>query len=234
MIDIGEKPILWHIMKNYSYYGFNEFVICLGYKGYCIKEYFAHYFLHEADLTFDFTYSDQYLVHSHCADPWRVTLVNTGLHTMTGGRVKKIQSYVAKEPFLLTYGDGVANVDIKELVAFHQSHGKLVTMTAVQPKGRFGVLEMEPNHRVSGFQEKPRGDGQWVNGGFFVMNPGIFDYIEQDNTILEQETLPKVAREGELVAYQHHGFWYPMDTLRDKNHLEELWNTGQAPWKVWG
>lgn len=233
MIDIGEKPILWHIMKIYSHYGFNDFIICLGYKGYCIKEYFAHYFLQEADVTFDFKYSDQCLIHSHSADPWRVTLVNTGLQTMTGGRVQRIQSYIGKEPFLLTYGDGVANVDIEALVTFHQSHGKLVTMTSVQPRGRFGVLEITADHSVTGFQEKPQGDGQWINGGFFVMNPGIFDYIDNDATILEQDTLPKIAINRELVAYKHSGFWYPMDTLRDKNYLEELWRTGKAPWKIW-
>jgi len=232
MIEIGERPILWHIMKSYSHYGFNDFIICLGYKGYYIKEYFAHYFLQEADITFDFTYSDDYVIHSHVADPWRVTLVNTGLNTMTGGRVKRIQSYVGNEPFMLTYGDGVANIDIGVLVAFHNAHDKLVTITTVQPTGRFGILAMSADHSVTGFQEKPQGDGQWINAGFFVMNPGIFDYIDNDFAILEQDSLPRVAAAGQLMAYKHTGFWYPMDTVRDKNYLEELWRAGKAPWKV--
>jgi len=233
MIDIGEKPILWHIMKIYSQYGFKDFIICLGYKGYCIKEYFAHYFLHEADITFDFKYSDQHLIHSHSADPWRVTLVSTALNTMTGGRVKRIQSYVGSEPFMLTYGDGVADVDIPAIVTFHQSHGKLVTVTTVQPAGRFGALEIAADNSVTGFQEKPKGDGHWINAGFFVMNPGVFHYIDNDSTILEQDTLQKVAADNQLAAYKHTGFWHPMDTLRDKNYLEELWQTGKAPWKIW-
>lgn len=233
MVEIGEKPILWHIMKVYSYYGFNDFIICLGYKGYCIKEYFAHYFLHEADVTFDFKYSDQHLVHSHSADPWRVTLVSTGLHTMTGGRVKRIQPYIGNSTFMLTYGDGVADVDIQAMVQFHKTHGRMVTVTAVQPAGRFGALDIASDGTVAGFQEKPKGDGHWINAGFFVMDPGVFDYLDDESTVLEQDALPKIAADRQLVAYKHSGFWYAMDTLRDKNYLEELWRSGEAPWKVW-
>lgn len=233
MIEIGERPILWHIMKIYSHYGFNDFVICLGYKGYCIKEYFAHYFLHEADITFDFGHSNQQVIHNHHAEPWRVTLVNTGLHTMTGGRVKRIQPYVGNEPFMLTYGDGVSDVDIAALVAYHQSHGKLATVTSVQPTGRFGALDLAENDQVRGFQEKPKGDGGWINAGFFVLQPEIFDLIEGDETIFEREPLERVAARGELRAYKHTGFWQPMDSLRDKNQLENLWKSGKPPWKVW-
>jgi glucose-1-phosphate cytidylyltransferase len=233
MIEIGERPILWHIMKIYSHYGFNDFIICLGYKGYCIKEYFAHYFLHEADVTFDFSHSNQQVIHNHHAEPWRVTLVNTGLHTMTGGRVKRIQPYVDNEPFMLTYGDGVSDVDIAALVAYHQSHGKLATVTSVQPTGRFGALDLAENDQVRGFQEKPKGDGGWINAGFFVLQPEIFDLIEGDETIFEREPLERVAARGELRAYKHTGFWQPMDSLRDKNQLENLWKSGKPPWKVW-
>lgn len=233
MIEIGERPILWHIMKIYSHYGFNDFIICLGYKGYCIKEYFAHYFLHESDITFDFKNGSERLVHNHSAEPWTVTLVNTGLETMTGGRVKRIQPYVGNEPFMLTYGDGVSDVNIRELVAYHKTHGKLATVTSTQPGGRFGALDLCENNGVQGFQEKPKGDGAWINAGFFVLEPGIFDYINGDDTILEREPLEDVAKNGELVAYKHHGFWQPMDSLRDKNQLEELWKAGRAPWKLW-
>ncbi len=232
MIEIGEKPILWHIMKIYSNYGFNDFIICLGYKGYCIKEYFAHYFLHEADVTFDFTDSNAQIIHHHFAEPWKVTLVNTGRDTMTGGRVKRVQPYIQNEPFMLTYGDGVADIDINKLVAFHKSHGKLVTVTSTQPSGRFGALALDGN-QVTSFQEKPKGDSLWVNVGFFVMEPGIFNYLENDKTILERAPLERIAQEGELITYKHPGFWQPMDTLRDKNLLEELWQTGKAPWKLW-
>jgi glucose-1-phosphate cytidylyltransferase len=233
MIEIGERPILWHIMKTYSSYGFNDFVICLGYKGYCIKEYFAHYFLHESDVTFDFKNHNERVIHHHSAEPWSVTLVNTGLETMTGGRVKRVQSYVGDETFMLTYGDGVSDVNIKELLACHKAHGKLATVTSIQPSGRFGALDLSEGNSVRGFQEKPKGDGAWINAGFFVLEPGIFDYIGGDTTILEKEPLEKLAKDNELVAYKHPGFWQPMDSLRDKNHLEDLWKGGNAPWKIW-
>lgn len=233
MIEIGERPILWHIMKTYSHYGFDDFVICLGYKGYYIKEYFAHYFLHESDVTFDFRNQSERIIHTHSAEPWTVTLVNTGLETMTGGRVKRIQPYVGNETFLLTYGDGVSDVNIRDLVAYHRTHGKLATVTSTQPGGRFGALDLTGNNQVLGFQEKPKGDGGWINAGFFVMEPKIFDYIAGDEIVLEKEPLENLAGAGELVAYKHHGFWQPMDSLRDKTQLEELWKSGNAPWRVW-
>lgn len=233
MIEIGERPILWHIMKMYSSYGFNDFIICLGYKSYCIKEYFAHYFLHESDVTFDFKNDNERFIHHHSAEPWTVTLVNTGLETMTGGRVKRIQEYVGNEPFMLTYGDGVSDVNIKELVAYHKAHGKLATVTSIQPSGRFGALDLSETNDVLGFQEKPKGDGAWINAGFFVLQPEIFDYIPGDSTILEKDPLENLSKNGELVAYKHAGFWQPMDSLRDKNHLEELWKSGKAQWKLW-
>ena len=233
MIEIGERPILWHIMKIYSYYGFNDFVICLGYKGYYIKEYFAHYFLHESDVTFDFTDANRRVVHTHSAEPWRVTLVNTGLETMTGGRIKRIQPYVGNEPFMMTYGDGVGDVDIRKLLAYHQANGKRATVTSTQPSGRFGSLDLDDANRVHGFQEKPRGDGGWINAGFFVLEPEVFDYIEGDGTLFEKEPMEDLARDSELMAYKHSGFWQPMDSLRDKNQLEDSWKSGQAPWKVW-
>lgn len=233
MIEIGERPVLWHIMKHYSYYGFNDFVICLGYKGYYIKEYFAHYFIHESDVTFDFKNPDKTIVHQHSAEPWSVTLVNTGGETMTGGRVKRIKPYVGGEAFMLTYGDGVSDVNIADLLSFHKRHGRLVTVTATQPAGRFGSLLLSEGDAVSGFQEKPEGDGSWINAGFFIMEPEIFDYIEGDSTILERDPMEGLAKDGELIAYKHKGFWQPMDTLRDKNHLEELWKGGNAPWQVW-
>lgn len=234
MIEIGERPILWHIMKTYSSYGFNDFVICLGYKGFCIKEYFAHYFLHESDVTFDFKNDNERLIHQHSAEPWTVTLVNTGLETMTGGRVKRIRDYIGNEPFMLTYGDGVSDVNIKDLVSYHKAHGKLATVTSIQPSGRFGALDLSESNEVRGFQEKPKGDGAWINAGFFVLQPEVFDYIAGDETFLEKEPLEHLAKEGELVAYKHPGFWQPMDTLRDKNHLEDLWKSDKAPWKTWG
>jgi glucose-1-phosphate cytidylyltransferase len=233
MIEIGERPILWHIMKIYSHYGFNDFVICLGYKGYYIKEYFAHYFLHESDVTFDFRNQSERIIHTHSAEPWTVTLVNTGLETMTGGRVKRIQPYVDNETFLLTYGDGVSDVNIGELVDYHRAHGKLATVTSTQPGGRFGALDLTEKNEVLGFQEKPKGDGGWINAGFFVVEPKIFDYLTDDETVLEKEPLENLARAGELVAYKHRGFWQPMDSLRDKTQLEELWKSGNAPWRVW-
>jgi glucose-1-phosphate cytidylyltransferase len=232
MVEIGGKPILWHIMKMYSHYGFHDFIICLGYKGYMIKEYFANYFLHTSDVTFDILHN-QMEVHQKYAEPWKVTLVDTGDHTMTGGRVKRIQSYVNGEPFLLTYGDGVADLNIAQLVAFHQAHRKHVTVTATQPIGRFGALTLERDNIVKNFMEKPIGDGGWINGGFFVMQPDVFRYIIDDSTTLERDPMEKLAGEGELIAFKHYGFWQAMDTLRDKNHLEDLWASNKAPWKLW-
>jgi glucose-1-phosphate cytidylyltransferase len=233
MIEIGGRPILWHIMKIYSHFGFNDFVICLGYKGYCIKEYFAHYFLHESNVTFDFSNGNSRITHEHTAEPWRVTLVDTGLETMTGGRIRRIQSYVGDNPFMLTYGDGVGDVDIRALVDYHQSHGKLATVTSTQPSGRFGALKLNGKDQVESFQEKPQGDGSWVNAGFFVLQPEVFDYIEAEATILEREPLENLARDGELMTYKHRGYWQPMDTLRDKIHLEDLLKANKAPWKIW-
>ena len=233
MIDIGEKPILWHIMKTYSHYGFNDFIFCLGYKGYSIKEYFAHYYLYESNVTFDFRNSNQRVVHHHTAEPWSVTLVDTGIRTMTGGRVKKIQPFVGNEPFMLTYGDGVSDVNIAELVAFHKTHGKIATVTACQPGSRFGAMELSEQDRVLAFREKPKNDGAWISAGYFVMEPAIFDHISGDDIALEKEPLETLSGKGELVARRHTGFWHPMDTQRDKNYLEDLWKTGRAPWKVW-
>jgi glucose-1-phosphate cytidylyltransferase len=233
MIEIGEKPILWHIMKIYGHYGCRDFVICLGYKSYVIKEFFEHFFLHNSDVTFDFqSGQEQKIIHNYHAEPWSITLVETGRDTLTGGRVKRVRSYLDEQPFLLTYGDGVGDVDIGELVKFHKSHGKLATVTATQPSGRFGSLALSGTN-VTSFQEKPKGDGAWINGGFFVMQPEVLDYIEGDDTVLEREPLERLAREGQLMAYKHHGFWQPMDTLRDKNYLEDLWKSGLAKWKVW-
>ena len=232
MIEIGEKPILWHIMKSYAHYGYNDFVICLGYKGYQIKEYFANYYLHESEVTFDFKKGNDCTTHSNTAESWKVTLVNTGLNTMTGGRVKRIQKHIGNEPFMLTYGDGVADVNIRKLVDFHKAKEKVVTVTAVQPKARFGSLLLEGD-KVKGFLEKPKGDNLWVNGGFFVVQPEIFDLLSGDDTILEKAPLKELAKKNEMAAYKHDGFWYPMDTLRDKTYLENLWQTGKAPWKVW-
>jgi glucose-1-phosphate cytidylyltransferase len=232
MVEIGGKPILWHIMKIYSHYGFNDFIICLGFKGYMIKEYFSNYFLHMSDVTFDMS-TNSMAVHQQNAEPWRVTLVDTGQESMTGGRVKRVASYLDNEAFMLTYGDGVADVDIAALVEFHKQHGRQATVTSIQPMGRFGALDLAADNRVLGFQEKPKGDGSWVNGGFFVLEPGVLDRIGSDATVFEKEPLESLAREGELLAYKHRGFWQPMDTLRDKNHLEELWTGGNAPWKVW-
>ncbi|MDH4479602.1 MAG: glucose-1-phosphate cytidylyltransferase [Rhodoferax sp.] len=233
MIEIGGRPILWHIMKTYSFYGYNDFIICLGYKGYHIKEYFEHYFLHESDVTFNFGMQSERVIHEHSAEPWRVTLVNTGLETMTGGRVKKIQKYVGNEPFMLTYGDGVADVNVNDLVSYHQKNRKLATVTAIQPSGRFGSLDLSPTNQVLGFEEKPKGDGSWINGGFFVLEPGVFDYIEGDQSVFEEAPLENLAKNGQLTAFKHQKFWQPMDSMRDKNKLNELWDAGKAPWKVW-
>ncbi|WP_278412614.1 glucose-1-phosphate cytidylyltransferase [Stutzerimonas kunmingensis] len=231
MIEIGGKPIIWHIMKIYSHYGINEFVICLGYKGYVIKEYFANYFLHMSDVTFDMAENRMH-IHNRHAEPWRVTLIDTGESTATGGRLKRVREYLGDETFCLTYGDGVANVDVTRLIDFHRNHGKLATVTAVQPPGRFGALDLQ-GEKVRGFQEKPLGDGGWINGGFFVLEPGIVDYIDGDESIWEQEPMRRLAEGGQLTAYLHRGFWQPMDTLRDRNLLEERWNNGQAEWKLW-
>ncbi|KZE54625.1 glucose-1-phosphate cytidylyltransferase [Brevibacillus parabrevis] len=231
LIEIGEKPIICHIMSIYSKYGYNDFIICLGYKGYMIKEYFAHYFLHQSDVTFDFRRGNEMILHNRCQDPWKVTLIDTGKDTMTGGRIKRIQPFVGEEPFLLTYGDGVGNIDIAALVAFHESHGKLATITAVQPPGRFGALDLEADGQVKGFQEKPSGDGGWINAGFFVLQPEVFSYLGDDATVFEQAPLEQLAQSGKLAAYRHSGFWQPMDTMRDKNYLESLWKSGKAEWR---
>jgi glucose-1-phosphate cytidylyltransferase len=231
MIEIGGMPILWHIMKIYSHYGINDFVICLGYKGYIVKEYFANYFLHMSDVTFDMRLNNM-TVHHQTAEPWRVTLINTGENTMTGGRLKRVREYVSDETFCLTYGDGVADVNIADLVSFHHQNRKMATLTAVQPPGRFGALSIE-NSCIRHFKEKPEGDGNFINGGFFVLEPSVFNLINDDMTVWEKEPLEKLARLNELSAYKHRGFWQPMDTLRDKSQLEELWNSGAAPWKVW-
>lgn len=232
MVEIGGKPILWHIMKIYSHYGFHDFIVCLGFKGYMIKEYFSNYFLHMSDVTFDMR-NNSMEVHQQNAEPWRVTLVDTSQDSMTGGRVKRVAGYLGNEAFMLTYGDGVADVDIAKLVEFHKHHGRQATVTSVQPMGRFGALDLAGDNRVLGFQEKPKGDGSWINGGFFVLEPGVLERIAGDSTIFEKEPLEGLACDGELAAYKHDGFWQPMDTLRDKNHLENLWSTGNAPWKVW-
>ncbi len=233
MVEIGGKPILWHIMKIYSTYGFNDFVILLGYKGYTIKEYFANYFLHQSDITIDMT-TNKMEVHNNSAEPWKVTLLDTGLNSMTGARIKKAKEFLGDEPFMLTYGDGVANINITELVAFHKSHGKIATMTSAQPEGRFGALNINNHNQVTEFQEKPKGDGNWVNAGFFVCESKVFDYIDdKEDTIFEQEPLKKLAEDGEIFAYKHTDFWMPMDTLRDKVKLNELWGRGEAPWKIW-
>lgn len=232
MIEIGGKPILWHIMKIYSHYGFNDFIICLGYKGYIIKEYFMNYFIHMSDLKVNLSQGSFEALNSY-SENWNVAMVDTGLDTMTGGRIKRIQKYLNNEPFLLTYGDGVSDIDINELIQFHKSHGKAATITAVQPTGRFGAIDISDRNMVNSFYEKPAGDGGWVNGGFFVLEPEIFDYIAGDEITWEREPLESLARENKLAAYKHNGFWKPMDTLRDKRELEALWNSGNAPWKLW-
>jgi len=231
MIEIGGRPILWHIMKMYSYYGFNDFIICLGYKGYSIKEYFEHYFLYESNITFDFRDNNAKVIHNHSAEPWRVTLINTGIDTMTGGRIKRIKKYLDNKTFMLTYGDGVSDINISNLLKFHKSHGKIATLTSVQPEGRFGAINIDSENRILGFKEKPKGDKSWINGGFFVLEQEIFNYIKDDSTVLEKEPLEKLIIDNELRAYKHEGFWYPMDTLRDKNYLESLWKNDEAPWR---
>lgn len=232
MVEIGGKPILWHILKMYSSHGINDFVVCCGYKGYVIKEYFANYFLHMSDVTFDMEHNKME-VHQRYAEPWRVTLIDTGESSMTGGRLKRVADYVKdEESFCFTYGDGVSDINITELIRFHKQHGKKATITATLPPGRFGALEIS-NHQVNSFREKPRGDGALINGGFFVLSPEVINYIAGDNTIWEKEPLERLAAEGELSAFEHTGFWQPMDTLRDKQLLEDLWQSGSAPWKVW-
>ena len=233
MIEIGGRPILWHILKMYSHHGITDFIICCGYKGYLIKEYFANYFLHMSDVTFDMS-KNSMEVHQRNAEPWRVTLVDTGENTMTGGRLKRVSAYLKKEKaFCFTYGDGVSDVDISALVEYHQSHGLSATLTATYPPGRFGALDFDDNRCVTAFKEKPKGDGGMVNGGFFVLSPVVLDLIDGDHTIWEREPLEKLATSGQLKAFTHEGFWQPMDTLRDKNYLEELWQNGLATWKVW-
>ena len=231
MVEIGGRPLLWHIMKTYSAHGIREFIVCLGYKGYLIKEYFANYFLHMSDVTFDMK-DNRMEVHERHADPWRVTLVETGESTMTGGRLKRVRQYVGDETFCFTYGDGLSDVNIAKLVAFHRESETLATVTAVQPPGRFGALDVDRN-LITGFREKPQGDGGWINGGYFVLAPGVFEAIDGDETVWEREQLERLARKGQLSAYRHHGFWQPMDTLRDRTMLEGLWASERAPWKVW-
>lgn len=233
MIDIGGQPILWHIMKGLSYHGINEFIICAGYKQQAIKEYFANYYLHRSDVTFDFSKENIMTVHNNVAEPWKVTIVDTGLNTMTGGRIKRVRDYIGDETFLLTYGDGVCDINIKDLVAFHRQHGKLATMTAIQPGGRFGGLEIDADHTITSFAEKKKEDGGWINGGFMILEPQVIDYIADDTTTFEREPLERLAKERQLAAYQYEGFWQCMDTLRDKQYLEGLWQAGKAPWKVW-
>ncbi len=234
MLGIGEMPILWHIMKIYSHYGFHDFIICCGYKQYIIKEWFADYYLHNSDITFDFTEGNNLkILNTQKVDPWRVTLVDTGLNTMTGGRVKRVQKYIGNEPFMLTYGDGVANIDIAELVKFHQSHGKIATLTTVNVGQRFGIIDMDSDNSIQSFREKSDSDGSVINGGFMVFQPQIFDYIKGDETVLEKEPLELVANKNELKGYKHKGFWHCMDTQRDKQNLEKMWERGDAPWKVW-
>lgn len=231
MVEIGGKPILWHIMKVYSHYGFNDFVILLGYKGYYIKEYFANYYLHQSDVTFDMT-TGKMCVHNNASEPWKVTLLDTGLESMTGGRIKRAKEFIENKTFMLTYGDGVSDVNIQELLEFHQRNKTKVTMTAIQPAGRFGALDINSS-LVHEFVEKPAGDGNWINGGFIVCEPEVLDLIESDATTFEKEPLQTLARSGELAAFKHDGFWQCMDTLRDKMHLNELWEKGEAPWKIW-
>ena len=232
MVEIGGKPILWHIMKNYSSHGFNEFVILLGYKGYVIKEFFSNYFLHQSDVTFDLA-NNSMEVHQNESEPWKVTLLDTGLSTLTGGRIKRAKDYIGDDDFLLTYGDGLSDVDIAKTVAFHKIHGKNITMTAVQPAGRYGALDIKADNSISSFKEKPKGDGAWINGGFFVCKSEVLDYIDGDSTTFEQEPLTDLAAEGQLMSFKHDGFWECMDTLRDKTNLCQLWDSDQAPWKRW-
>ncbi|UGU14378.1 glucose-1-phosphate cytidylyltransferase [Sinomicrobium kalidii] len=234
MVQIGDKPILWHIMKIYSHYGYNDFVILGGYKAYVIKEYFSNYYLHQSDVRIDLTDNSMEVLNSK-SEPWKITILDTGLNTLTGGRIKRAKEYINNEPFFLTYGDGLSNVNINKLLDFHREHGKSITMTSVQPEGRFGALDVdETTQRVNHFMEKPKGDGAWINGGFFVCEPDVLDYIDKgDETIWERSPLENLAKDNKLYAFNHYDFWKPMDTLRDKNQLEELWNNNKAPWKLW-
>lgn len=233
MVEIGGKPILWHIMKQYSHYGFNEFVICAGYKAYYIKDFFYHYFMHSSDMTVDMK-NNKVDYHNSHAEPWKVTIVDTGLYSMTGGRIKRIQKYIGNEDFMLTYGDGVSDINIHALISSHKASGKMATLTAVQPSGKFGALQIGPEDSITAFKEKPQGDGAWINGGFFVCSPQVFDYItDGDNTIWERSPLETIAGEGQLHSFKHSGFWKPMDTLRDKLELNDMWERHSAPWKVW-
>mgnify|MGYP005634410413 FL=1 len=233
MVEIGGMPILWHIMKTYSQYGYNEFVILLGYKGYFIKEYFANYFLHQSDVTINLK-NNNISIHNNSSEPWKVTLLDTGLNTMTGGRILRAKEFIGDRPFLLTYGDGVADINIEELVEHHKSHNGCITMTSSQKEGRFGALNLDADNKITKFLEKPRGDGSWINAGFFLCDPEVFDYIRDgDETVFEQEPLMELASHNKMYAYKHRGFWRPMDSLKDKNDLIEMWNTDQAPWKVW-
>lgn len=233
MIEIGGKPILWHIMKEYSYYGINEFVICAGYKQYVIKEWFADYFIHNSDITFDFTQGNKMIVHQQHSEPWKVTVVDTGLNTMTGGRVKRIKNYVGDDPFFMTYGDGVCDINIHSLLEYHKAHGKIATLTSVNVNQRFGVLDLAPDNTIRAFREKASDAGSQINAGYMVLNPEVFNYIDGDSTVFEREPLQRLAAEGELVAYYHRGYWQCMDTKREKDKLEEIWTSGQAPWKKW-
>ncbi len=233
MVEIGGKPILWHIMKIYSHYGFNDFIVLLGYKGYYIKEYFTNYFMHQSDITVDMK-NGSVEIHNNSSEPWKVTLIDTGINTMTGARIKKAKKYIGDEPFMLTYGDGVADIDIDKLILFHKAHKKLLTMTSAQPDGRFGALEISNDNKVLEFKEKPKGDGSWINAGFFVCEPKILDYISAgDDIVFEQEPLKNLAKDGEIFTYKHNGFWMPMDTLRDKIKLNEMYDNNKAPWMVW-
>lgn len=233
MIEIGGMPILWHIMKEYSYYGFHDFIVCAGYKQHVIKEWFADYFLHTSDVTFDFTEGNKMIIHNQHAEPWRVTVVDTGLHTMTGGRIRRVQPYIGDETFMMTYGDGVCDVDMNKLLQFHKEHGKLATLTAVRMEQQKGVLNIGGDNAVHSFREKNASDGAPINAGYMVLNPAIFDYIQDDKSVFEQDVLPVVAKQGELMSYIHKGFWQCMDTKREKDILEHMWNQGTAPWKVW-
>lgn len=233
MIEIGNQPILWHIMKEYSAYGFNEFVICAGYKQQVIKEYFANYYLHRSDITFDFTAENSMVVHNNVAEPWKVSVVDTGLNTMTGGRIRRVREYIGGETFMLTYGDGVCDIDLAKLWAFHKEGGKLATMTAIQPGGRFGTMDIAEDYAIERFSEKRKEDGGWINGGYMVLEPEVIDYIEGDDTTFEREPLERLAAEGQLRAYKHDGFWQCMDTLRDKTLLDNLLEENRAPWKIW-
>ncbi len=232
MVEIGEYPIIWHIMKIYSHFGFNDFIICLGYKGYVIKEYFANYFLHKADVEIDIQNNEIKYLNS-MTEPWKISLIDTGLNTMTGGRIRRVKKYLDNKTFMLTYGDGLSDVDLRSLLKFHQNHKKIATVTAVQPAGRFGSLSIGPEDNISSFLEKPPGDNSWINGGFFVLEPDVIDYIKSDETVWEREPLETISQNSQLIAYKHKGFWHPMDTLRDKNYLNQLWKNNAAPWKVW-